>query len=312
MKKLLFYFVFSSLNAFSQFAPPVGQTGSKAIFMDSLIIQKWATSCQVIRGWQNVNDTSLGKTTSGKEEFALQKADGQTISLGDGGTALLSFEYPIVNGNGADFVVFENAFDDTFLELALVEVSSDGKNFVRFPAISNTDTTTPIGTFGTLDATKIYNLAGKYRGQYGTPFDLEELKDNPLINVDSIIFVKLIDVVGSLDSMGKRDSKNQLINDPFPTPFPEGGFDLDALGLIHYLGMPNSVQIESLHQQNLFKAYPTIVYQGETIYLNKEAKLYNIVGEQLGIFFKELNTNILSKGVYILQSDFQTQKIIVK
>jgi len=27
-----------------------------------------------------------------------------------------------------------------------------------------------------LDATELHNLAGKYKGQYGTPFDLEDLK----------------------------------------------------------------------------------------------------------------------------------------
>jgi hypothetical protein len=29
------------------------------------------------------------------------------------------------------------------------------------------------------------------------------------------------------------DAENRLINDPWPTPFPSAGFDLDAVGVIH-------------------------------------------------------------------------------
>jgi hypothetical protein len=49
---------------------------------------------------------------------------------------------------GYDFAIFENGFPfgsgSFYLELAFVEVSSDGKHFVRFNAISNTDTTQQI------------------------------------------------------------------------------------------------------------------------------------------------------------------------
>ena len=57
------------------------------------------------------------------------------VSLGDGGSITLTFAHPLSDGTGPDLAVFENAFNDTFLELAFVEVSSDGANFVRFPAI---------------------------------------------------------------------------------------------------------------------------------------------------------------------------------
>jgi len=60
--------------------------------------------------------------------------------------------------HGFDFAVFENSFNDSFLELAFVEVSSDGINFVRFPATSNTQTDVQITGFGTIDPTYINNL----------------------------------------------------------------------------------------------------------------------------------------------------------
>jgi hypothetical protein len=41
----------------------------------------------------------------------------------------------------------------------------------------------------------------------------------------------VIDVVGINDPLlGSHDSLGNLIIDPFPTPFPTGGFDLDAVG----------------------------------------------------------------------------------
>ena len=64
------------------------------------------------------------------------------VSLGDGGTVVLTFPQPIGDVPGPDFAVFENgfkAFDNSFfLELAHVEVSSDGVNFYRFPSSSLT------------------------------------------------------------------------------------------------------------------------------------------------------------------------------
>ena len=74
----------------------------------------------------------MGKASSGDTNSPLGKAgDGTILSLGDGGEATLTFSTPISNGQGADFAIFENSFSATFLELGLVEVSSDGQNFVR-------------------------------------------------------------------------------------------------------------------------------------------------------------------------------------
>ena len=63
---------------------------------------------------------------------------------------------------------------------------------------------------------------------------MDELKDSQALDLNWIPFVRLIDVVGSIDSVwGSRDSKGRLINDPWPSPFPSSGFDLDAVGVIH-------------------------------------------------------------------------------
>ncbi|RLD89877.1 MAG: T9SS C-terminal target domain-containing protein [Bacteroidetes bacterium] len=230
----LLLFVMLALNAVAQYAPPAGQEGSTAIYVDSTVFVDWATQCSLQRGWMNIADTSIGKSSYGTANAAIGKADNNVVSLGDGGMATLYFTKPVANGDGFDLAIFENAFTDEFLELAFVEVSSDSINFYRFPSVSHTQTNTQVETFGTLNAIDIHNLAGKYRAFYGVPFDLEELKDSIELDVNHIVAVRVIDVTGSLDSNHcSYDSKGNKINDPWPTPFETGGFDLDAVGVIH-------------------------------------------------------------------------------
>jgi len=224
-----------SLSTMAQFAPPAGQAGSTAIHKDSSIFVAWASHCTLQRGLRDISDPTLGYVTYGDstEAIGAPNATGVT-SLGDGGSAIVSFNTPITNGPGPDFAVFENAFVDTFLELAFVEVSSDGINFHRFPATSNTQSSVQVGSFGGLDATKINNLAGKYLVNYGTPFDLDELDNIAGLDINNIHYVKIIDVVGCImDSFARFDKNNNKINDPWRTDFLTGGFDLDAVGVIH-------------------------------------------------------------------------------
>ena len=237
MRKLVLTILFcaTGLCAVAQFAPPAGQTGSTAIHKDSSIFVAWATDCTLQRGYRDISNPNLGFVTYGDSTEATGAPNATGVaSLGDGGSAIVQFNTPILNGPGPDFAVFENAFVDTFLELAFVEVSSDGINFHRFPAASNTQDTIQVGSFGGLDATKINNLAGKYRVEYGTPFDLEELANTSGLNINHITHVKIIDVVGCInDSFARYDKNNNKINDPWRTDFLTGGFDLDAVGVIH-------------------------------------------------------------------------------
>jgi hypothetical protein len=163
------------------------------------------------------------------------------LSLGDGGSVILTFAAPLTDAEGPDFAVFENGFFVTpgavFAELAFVEVSSNGADFVRFPAVSATQTLTQAGNFSTLDPSNLQNLAGKHPAGYGTPFDLAELAGAPGLDVRRITHVRLVDVTGDvLQSRGSRDSLGNWINDPWPTNFQTGGFDLDAIGVIHQTG----------------------------------------------------------------------------
>lgn len=197
----------------------------------------WAKEAKLTRGYQNIKSPLSGKASYGNESDALGKPDNEVVSLGDGGEIVLSFETPLANGEGADFAIFENGVlygEFPFLELAFVEVSSNGIDFFRFPAVSKIPNTTQKGGFDGTDPGLISNLAGKALKNYGTPFDLEELKDIENLNIKNITHIKIIDVVGCIDpEYATRDSQGNIINDPFPTPFASSGFDLDAIGVIN-------------------------------------------------------------------------------
>ena len=240
MKRYNYILLFTLITsiAFAQFAPPAGQAGSTAIHKDSSIFVDWAANAWLIRGWQDISDTSLGKTEIGDSALCIGKADNFVTSIGDGGIVTLSFNYPVFDGPGWDFAVFENAFSDDFLEFAFVEVSSDGLNFHRFPVASLIQDTLQTGPFDLTDASKVNNLAGKYRVEYGTPFDLSELNGIPNLDIQNITHIRIIDVVGSIDPIyATLDTAGNYINDPWPTPFPSSGFDLDAVGVIHAKGI---------------------------------------------------------------------------
>lgn len=220
------------------FCGAVGTEGCNAIAQDSSAIVAWATGVELTRGPQMISNPNSPMASFGTDSNAIGQATASNtmaaVSLGDGGSALITFEHPIRNGEGPDFAVFENSFGDSFLELAFVEVSTDGERFVRFPATSLTQTQTQTGETGSTDPTKINNLAGKFRIGYGTPFDLAELADSTGIDIDSIVYVRLVDVVGSIDPQyASYDAFGHIVNDPWPTNFAACGFDLTGVAVMY-------------------------------------------------------------------------------
>lgn len=217
----------------------VGTEGCTAIRYDSSIVAAWATGCVVERGPVDITDPTGPRVRYGNDSAAIGPAGTVTtsaVSLGDGGRATLTFAEPIRNIEGPDFAVFENSFDDNFLELAFVEVSSDGERYVRFRATSLTPSDVQVGTIGKVDPTKLNNLAGKYRVGYGTPFDLEELRDSAGLDINNVTHVRVVDVVGTIDpAYGTRDAKGRIVNDPWPTRdtvWASGGFDLSGVAVL--------------------------------------------------------------------------------
>jgi hypothetical protein len=223
-----------------------GQYASSGILKTDPSLVAWATGCSSLeRGYVNIADPSKGYASYGTAANALGAAGSTVVSLGDGGSITLTFGAPIYDGEGADFAVFENGFLSgglVYAELAFVEVSSNGTDFYRFPSVSLTQTSTQCGGFGTTDPTKVHNLAGQFVAGQGTPFDLSDLSGVDGLDLGNIVAVRIVDVVGSIDpAYATYDSLGNIVNDPWPTAFASGGFDLDAVGVIHAVPEPGAL-----------------------------------------------------------------------
>lgn len=303
---ITFFCFICGAHAQGPYAPQAGLAGSTAIHKDSSVFVAWANKCTIQRGLLDIADPSLGYASVGDSTSVLGlPGQNGVVSLGDAGVATVSFLHPIKDGFGPDFAIFENSFSPTFLELAFVEVSSDGSNFFRFPAHSLTDTSSPIGGFGAVQPTNINNLAGKYVANYGTPFDLRELSNHPLLDKQQITHIKIIDVVGTLQSgYAQYDTANRPIQDPYPTPFPSGGFDLDAVGAIHIA----TTSLKEFNPLNV-SVYPNPV--SEVVHVNMipallhsaKYQLIDLVGTVImsGNEPQNINVSTLASGIYYLR-----------
>jgi len=316
---LNFLFCIGYLQVAAQFAGPVGSPNTTAIHKDSSVFVAWAKSCKLVRGYMDISNPSLGYASYGDSTKAIGKADGTgVVSLGDGGYAILTFTNPITDGPGWDFAVFENSFNGTFLELAFVEVSSDGVNFFRFPAVSNLPTSPQYNNAANMDCSKINNLAGKYLANYGTPFDLQELAGISGLDIHHITHIKVIDVVGSVNPMyGRFDSNGNIINDPWPTPFASCGFDLDAVGVIHQA----VTGIVSVAEKVFVNIYPNpfvdeIKIQKEysspiSFYLfNENSEL--IMKQEIKEDIQSVDLSMLSSGVYFAVIENENERKVIK
>ena len=224
---------------------------------------------------QNFDIVSLGELN--REEIELGKPPGRiTLIFGDpcdGGDKGV-----IHNGEGYDFVVFENGFisevttpagsigGQMLAELGYLEVSSNGRDFARFPAVSLTPAR--VGAYGTIEISNVHNLAGKHPNAngicMGTPFDLDELADHPsvtagLVDLNNIRYVRIVDVPGSGDFFDKGSvyidpttwpawhnyAENHAVYDQWPT-WGSGGFDLEAIGILNEQQYPADINLDGL------------------------------------------------------------------
>ncbi|MCC7145822.1 MAG: hypothetical protein IT443_05200 [Phycisphaeraceae bacterium] len=216
--------VFATGGWAGPYAPAAEEVGSTAVAMEDPAIRAWAS------GYLNYQVGSGVDAVWQTPAKGLGPAVGDSydvVVLGAGGQITLTFDDPIGDGPGYDFAVFENAVTEDFLELAFVEASADGQNFLRFASASLT--AGPVSSYGGVDPTDVDGLAGKYVQGYGMPFDLAAL------GLEKVTAVRLVDIVG--DGMAK-DSSGRSIYDPYPN-YGSAGFDLDAVGVMNvWEGVP--------------------------------------------------------------------------
>lgn len=296
-----------------------------AIKFNDARISQWAAGCTVERGWKDIADKSQGYASVGTEQNAVGPltTTGSVVSLGDSGVAVLTFAEPIRNVEGPDFAVFENGFlhpTDSglaFLELAFVEVSSDGINYVRFPAAYNGQDTTQIDNFTYVKGQDYVNLAGRYIQGYGTPFDLEALRDSTMVDIDNITHVRIVDVIGSLDpAIGSKDASGRMINDPYATAFASGGFDLSGVAVLN----ATSTNMPALNEIHNISLSPNPATNNVVINADKLSAFYyqivNINGTTVKQGKSESRANIdvsaLPAGVYYCILKYGTEKSVIK
>ncbi len=295
--------------AWAQFAPAQDKPGTTAMHADSSAFVAWATGCTVERGPMRVDKPENGLASYGADSLALGMPGGtyDVVSLGDGGSATVTFASPIFNGPGPDFAVFENGFanaqnpDTWALELGFVEVSSDGENFFRFPAVTHVQTDTQLGNGGSINPAQIHNFASKYGAFYGTPFDLDEVEDNALLDKNNVTHVRIVDVIGDIDpEYASYDAEGHIVNDPWPTAFASSGMDLDAVGVIHDLAHSD------VHENvaDVISLYPNPVKDFLTIKVEsfQSVEVFSVIGQQVMTSTEQvIDLDGLHQGVYFVR-----------
>jgi hypothetical protein len=217
--------------------PASGQGG----YSPGLMIA-WASAVHASRrGPIDITDPDPDRelASHGTHQEVLGPPDGNSagvFSLGDGGSITLFFATGIADGPGDDFAVYENGFfsvEGLFAEFAFVDVSTNGVDFARFQAASLH--AQPVASFEAVDPNDYDRFAGDQPLGLGTGFDLSALAGDPLVtagvvDLEDVRYVRLVDVVGNGTTF---DANGQPIYDPHPTAFPSGGFDADAVGVLH-------------------------------------------------------------------------------
>lgn len=204
------------------------ELAADAVAMDDPRIVAWAQGYR-----DHVSGLDLDPIWSDPNK-ALGAAQGtfdDALSLGNGGHITMVFGEALADHPGPDLAVFENGFSESFLELAFVEVSSNGVDFARFPTYSHQ--TKSVEPYGTLDPAELLGVAGRFRAGFGQAFDLATLEpqlavQTGRVDLSDIRFVRVVDIVGD-GSMS--DAFGAPIYDPTPT-FGPSGFDLEAIAVL--------------------------------------------------------------------------------
>lgn len=193
---------------------------------DTVFSVRWGMGQDFGRDRFPANVLGLPDTTARADRPSNNPA--QVCSLGMGGEIVLGWKNAfLVNRQGADFTVFENAFlrfdNKVFAEPAKIAVSQDGVRFVEFPF----DSLSLRGCAG-ITPTNGNQSPFNPRVSGGDSFDLAT------IGIDSVRFVRITDVSAIV-----LNNPRHLFYDPTIT-----GFDLDAV--VGLFLIPRTSQITSV------------------------------------------------------------------
>jgi len=218
----------------------------------------------------------------------------QILSIGIGGEIIVGFkDFFIVDGDGIDFVIFENAFfnpinEGIFAEPAVVSVSLDGINYTEFPF----DSATLVGLAGITPTIGSVEPA-KYPACGGDGFDIST------IGMDKVKFIKIkdkSDLIYTLNEDNKFYNPKVLIS----------GFDLDAVA---GLNLESITSVQDISSDSIH----TMIYNqnSETIEIinpdnkNLTIQLINLEGKliETKLIFdsQQINISNLVAGTYLIR-----------
>lgn len=241
---------------------------------------------------------------SGKASYQIPEQNPEELlSLGFEGEIIVGFrDYKIVDHEGPDFIIFENAFENPvtgnlFVEPAKIAVSNDGINFREFQY----DPETLVGCAGISPTIGNGNPCDP-SSIGGDAFDLADIK------IDSVTHIKITDISYML-----KENPSHQYYDPIIT-----GFDLDAVVGLHLIDRTlevkeekNAVIIYETGANRYFirlKSFPsaryfvfnligTIISKGAF----REHFALDISGQPAGIYFLNIITpdEIITKKIVV-------------
>lgn len=276
---LFFYFFFTSHLIFSQ-----------SPWASSVHEYSFGTGQNTGQGTNYFPHNVLGSVSASVSATTPAALPEEVVSLGRNGWISVGFESPIINGAGADFTVFENAFEITgglgiFDEWLIVSVSNDGENWFTFPYDSLTGegmagrTPTNGGNVNYLDATQ----------SGGDSFDIGEL------GLNEVKYVRVQDAT-------RFQSSDKL------------SAELDAVIALHQLTTP--IENSNISSYEVYIAENQLFIHAEK---PLEVSIYNLQGQ----FLESINyaptpsyhfsLENWAKGLYFLRiNNEETRKFILK
>jgi len=211
-----------------------------------------------------------------------ESSPSEILSIGLGGEIIVGFKNSyLIDGDGVDFIIFENAFinplkNKVFAEPASVSVSEDGINFIEFPF----DTLTLLGCAGITPTNGGANPFDINKSG-GDGFDLSKL------GIKKAKYIKIKDI-------------SQIIKENPEHPFYDptiSGFDLDAVAGIYVVQEQTSVGSDI----DFHKIYSSI-------------KVYNYLGQLIcefsNIALFDLQNKLIQGNYFVVLFNFSETKAI--
>lgn len=263
-------------------------------FIDTVYSVKWGEGQEFGRSEQYFPKNIFGPPDKTATKYIPAATEDEVCSLGRNGVITVGKkDFIVVDGNGPDFIIFENTFvisngKKIFAEPGIISVSKDGINFIEFPFNSET-----LEGLAGLNWTNGDANCFDYTVSGGDAFDLAT------IGIDSIKYIRIKDtavIASTLPITHKYYSPIGVIS----------GFDLDAVVLLNIKENDSNILTDDTNNELI-----QIMYQNDIVIVsaieNTNIRVYDILGKEL--LYKQktnfllLNQKSFNNGIYFLAAE---------